>query len=346
MNNKLKCGIVGYGYMGEIRRAVIERHPDLELLGICETNPKVREKVQNCRFFDHFDKLLQEDLDIVFVCTPNKFSPEICIKSLQARKHVFCEKPPGCSVDDVKNIIKHEKLSTKLMFGFNHRFHPGIVRSKVLVDSGALGQIINIRGIYGKSGGLRFRSSWRNDKEMSGGGILLDQGIHMLDLFLYFCGQFNQVKAFLSNRYWQFDVEDNAFVILKNVQDQLAMLHSSATFWQHQFQINITLEKGYLVVKGLLSKTGSYGRETLIIGRQQFEDETEALGNPSEEIIYFDNDRSWDLEVNELVKCIKNDLPVTISSSQDALNVMRVIDLAYKDSQSINGSFVSIQEEK
>ncbi len=333
MNRTLKAAVVGYGYMGEIRRGVIERNPRIELVGVVEPNPVVREKIRDCRTFDSFETMIKEDVEIIFVCTPNFYSPQYCIDSLKMGKHVFCEKPPGRNMEDINNIIKAEKEShqAKLMFGFNHRFHPGVIRAKVVVDSGRLGKIINIRGLYGKSGGVNFRDSWRNNKDISGGGILLDQGIHMLDLFRYFCGDFEFVKSFLSNCFWGFNVEDNAYVILQNRKGQNAFFHSSATMWKHTFRIDMTLENGYMIVEGLLSKTGSYGQERMIVGKRQFEDESDAIGNPAEEVTYFDRDLSWDLEVEEFVNCIAHDKPVTNSSSEDALKVMDVITKAYQD---------------
>ena len=328
---KLKCGIVGYGYMGEIRKAVIERNPALELAGICDTNKDILKKIVQCPAFDSFEKLLARDLDIIFACTPNCFTPDICIQSLQAGKHVFCEKPPGRNLKDIENIRQYEKNGLKLMFGFNHRFHPGILKAKLLIDSGKFGSIINLRGIYGKSGGAQFKKSWRNNKAISGGGILLDQGIHMLDLFRLFCGDFEQVKCFAGNAFWKFDLEDNAYVILENAKAQHAICHSSATFWKHTFRLDITLEEGYLVVEGLLSKSGSYGREKLVIARRQFENEAEAISNPAEETSYFDKDLSWDLEAEAFVKCVQEDKPVAMSNSLDAFKVMEIIDKAYKD---------------
>ncbi len=333
MEKTLKCGIVGFGYMGEIRRAVIERNSQLHLVGICDTNPATRSKINGCKTFDSFDKLLKEDIDLVFVCTPNAFSPEICIKSMKAGKHVFCEKPPGRCVDDIRNIMTSEDGPLKLMFGFNHRYHPGIIKAKVIVDGGQFGKIIGIRGIYGKSGGIHFPRSWRNNKAISGGGILLDQGIHMLDLFRYFCGDFEQVKCFLGNSFWKFDIEDNAYVILQNRKGQNAFCHSSATFWRHTFRLDVMLEGGYIVVEGLLSKSGSYGRERLIVSKRQFEDEAEALGNPPEEVTYFDRDLSWDLEVEEFIRCIQDNKKVVMSSSEDALKVMEIIEKAYNDAR-------------
>jgi len=98
------------------------------------------------------------------------------------------------------------------------------------------------------------------------------------------------------------------------------------------FQLNVILEEGYLKLEGLLSKTGSYGRETLVIGRRQFEDEAEAVGNPSEETIYFDKDLSWNLEVNHFADYILNDKPVMESNSTDAYNAMELVHRCYQDS--------------
>ncbi len=327
----LKCGIVGFGYMGQIRKKVIEANPGLQLIGVCEVNERNRGLIKDVPSFGSVAALLKENVDLVFVCTPNCYSPEICIESLKAKKHVFCEKPPGRNVADIVTIREHEQNDLKLMFGFNHRYHPGIVKAKVIVNSGRLGRIISTRGIYGKSGGIAFRESWRNQKEISGGGILLDQGIHMLDLFRHFCDDFDKVKCFSSNTYWKFDLEDNAVVILRNNKGQIASLHSSATLWKHTFRLDLILEEGYIVVEGLLSKTGSYGREKIVVAKRQFEDEAEALGNPSEETTYFDKDSSWDLEVQEFVDCIEKNRPVTMSSSYDALRCMEIVEQAYKD---------------
>lgn len=319
--------------MGKIRKAVVEDHPDLELAGVCDTNLPIVELEGKCATFARYQDLVDSGIDVLFVCTPNAYSPEIVICGLTHGKHIFCEKPPGLTVEDVKRIreAEEENVGCKLMFGFNHRYHPGIKEAKVLVDSGRFGRILWVRGVYGKSGGLNFHESWRNRKEISGGGILLDQGIHMLDLFRLFCGDFDEVKGFVTTSYWNIDLEDNAFVIMRNERGQVASLHSSATLWKHTFRLEIFLELGYMVVSGLLSKTGSYGRETLVVGKRQFEDESFALGNPREEITYFDRDLSWYSEVDDFVRCISEDAPVVNSSSEDALRIMELIDRIYHD---------------
>lgn len=320
--------------MGEIRRRMVVQHPNLEIKMICDSDIQKIVTDNMVKIIQDPIKVIESDVQAVFVCTPNHLIPDLTVQCLNRGKHVFCEKPPGRTLGDIRRMrnAEQENKGTKLMFGFNHRYHPGVMRAKAIVDSGQLGKVVALRGLYGKSGGKNFAHSWRNDFSVSGGGILLDQGIHMLDLFNHFLGGFTSAKAFLSNSHWGFDVEDNAVVILKNKQNQMAMLHSSATFWKHMFQLNVILEEGYLKLEGLLSKTGSYGRETLVIGRRQFEDETEAVGNPSEETIYFDNDRSWELEVNHFADYILNDKPVLESNSKDAFNAMELVHRCYRDS--------------
>jgi predicted dehydrogenase len=328
----LRVLIVGYGYMGEIRHRVANSLPDLALVGVCD--PRRRPRLPaGCQYYEDYVKAL-DDLrpDIVFVCTPNYLIPEVAVEALRRGHHVFCEKPPGRCLADVQ-AIRDAELShpeARLVFGFNHRHHPGITDAKAMVDSGTLGRVLVLRGVYGKSGSEDFERSWRNDPSLSGGGILLDQGIHMLDLFRLFCGDFNEVLGMRQTSHWDIPVEDNAFVLLRNARGQMAQLHSSATSWKHTFRLEMILEQGYLVVTGLLSKSGSYGRETLLVGRRPRGGETAALGNPREEITYYDTDPSWDLEVQHLVDCIRTGAPVSMGTSLDALRVMEIVDRVYR----------------
>jgi len=332
MSEKTKVGIIGFGKMGKIRQRVVDNHPDLSLEGICDiVSPKQDESI-NSKFYKSYHDLLKTDIDAVFICTPNKFTPEIVISALNSKKHVFCEKPPGRDLTDIENIIKaeQENKGMKLKFGFNHRYHDSVIEAKSIIKSGRFGKILWMRGVYGKSGGLNFEKQWRSNKEIAGGGILLDQGIHMIDLFRLFCDDFQEVKSFITNSYWNIDMEDNAFAILRNKKHQVAMLHSSSTHWKHTFSLEIFLEEGYFIVKGILSSTRSYGQgERLIVARRQFEDKSFAVGNPKEEVAYFNQDRSWELEVREFVECIKNDKKVTVGSSEDALKAMELVHKIY-----------------
>ena len=129
------------------------------------------------------------------------------------------------------------------------------------------GEIINLRGVYGKSKILTFGQhlDWRVKRDIAGGGILLDQGIHMVDLLRLFAGEFKEIYSFISNDFWKHDVEDNAYALMRTVDGKVAMLHSSATQWRHRFQLDISLAKGSIILSGILSGSKSYGSEKIII---------------------------------------------------------------------------------
>lgn len=329
----LRAGIVGYGYMGQIRKRNIYDHDDLDLVAICDPIRIEEIKKLNVPIFDKWEDLVKSDLDLVFVCTPNFLIPEIAVNALNNGKHVFCEKPPGRNLADIQSICKAEEANKdcKLIFGFNHRHHPGITDAKAILDSGALGNILTLRGVYGKGGGYDYHTSWRNDPAVSGGGILLDQGLHMLDLFHLFVGEFEEVIGMRGTIHYSIPVEDNACVILRTAIGQIAQLHSSATSWKHTFRLEIGCETGYITISGLLSKTGSYGRETMVVGRNPARGEKIAVGNPREETTYYDHDPSWDIEVAHLVDSIRQKRPIEKGTSSDALRVMGIIDKVYQE---------------
>ena len=334
MGSTLRVGVVGYGYMGQIRCRNVRGHADLVLAGICDPARADEVAVLGVPVFDQWEDLINAGLDAVFVCTPNYLIPEVAIAAMNGGQHVFCEKPPGRNLSDVKRICAAEVAnpSRTLLFGFNHRHHPGITDAKALIDSGSLGDVLTLRGVYGKGGGYDYHTSWRNNPEVGGGGILLDQGLHMLDLFRLFVGDFVEVMGMRGITLFDVPVEDNAMVLLRTSRGQLAQLHSSAASWKHTFRLEIGCEKGYVTISGLLSKTGSYGRETLLVGRRPGPSEKMALGNPREETTYYDVDPSWDLEVAHFVECIQERKPVEHGTSFDALRAMEIVDQVYQAS--------------
>jgi len=332
MEKKLKVGIVGLGKMGHIRADAVNRQPGLSLLAVCDVIEEKGRDFQACDFSRDYRDLMKRDLDAVFVCTPNRYAPEITVSALKRGFHVFCEKPPGRDLEDVKVMRAAEEASpgTKLKFGFNHRYHESIREVKSIIDAGHLGRLLWIRGTYGKAGGPLYDQDWRNDPEISGGGILIDQGIHLLDLVLMFSGDFNDIHSFVTRHYWQAEVEDNAFIIMKNATGQVAMVHSSATQWKHQFLMDIYLEKGYLSVDGILSSSGTYEPETLKVARCIYDSNGYPLPNPQETLTIYEEDNSWYLEVDDFVGCVLEDKPVGLGSSEDAYKVMELIQRIYR----------------
>ena len=255
--------------------------------------------------YSDYKKLLNHDLDILVICLTNDIAPLVTISALKKGIHVFCEKPPGRTVTDILKVIEVEKKypNLKLMYGFNHRYHESVKDALNIVRKGQLGKIINLKGVYGKSQIITFnQSDWRTKREISGGGVLLDQGIHMVDLMRLFAGDFINVHSFVSNSHWKFNVEDNVYAIMSTQNGIVGMLNSSATQWRHRFYLDISLEYGSLILGGILTNSKSYGEETLTIINS---DPSTDKGNPQEKIISYESDPSWDEEIKSFIQCIK-----------------------------------------
>ncbi|MBI3332848.1 MAG: Gfo/Idh/MocA family oxidoreductase, partial [Candidatus Omnitrophica bacterium] len=251
------------------------------------------------------------------------------VSALRAGKHVFCEKPPAFCAADVEEVIAAERAggNRKLMYGFNHRHHDSVKRAKELIGSGIYGRILWMRGRYGKSVDQSFYSDWRSKKEMAGGGILMDQGIHLLDLFLMMAGELDEVQAFVSNLYWKLDVEDNVFAIYRNKAGLVASLHSTMTQWRHLFSFEIFLEKGYIVINGLLTPSGTYGEEVMTVVKNRTTAPVATWSD--EEHFRFNVNTSWASEVEHFFRVIDSGGEVRIGNSAEALALMRLVDKTY-----------------
>ncbi|MCD4667156.1 MAG: Gfo/Idh/MocA family oxidoreductase, partial [Sulfurimonas sp.] len=259
---------------------------------------------------------------------------EYTIKALKKGLHVFCEKPPAHTIAELNEVIKVEKETQKVLkYGFNHRLHYSIIEAKKLIDSGDMGKLLWMRGAYGKAGSIDYHKNWRNYKKYSGGGILLDQGIHMLDLMCYFTGSdFEVLHAKLSSSFWEIEVEDNAFITMQNSQSVIATMHSSATQWKHKFLLEMEFEDGYINLDGILSNSRSYAPETLVTARREFEDITYAMGKPQETTTWFENDDSWKLELEEFVNAVLNNTEILNGTSKDAYRALALVEDVYNKS--------------
>lgn len=322
--SQLKVGIAGYGVVGQRRRHFIDQHPQMKTVAVCDrTFSSDGTFDDGVRFYTNFEKLLEEKLDVLFVCVPNYIASDITIAGLERGLHVFCEKPPGRDLQDISRVIACEKKypKLKLKYGFNHRYHDSVQDALRIIRGGELGTVINLRGVYGKSKVIPFSGGWRAERQYAGGGILLDQGIHMVDLMLMFVGEFEEIHSVISNSFWNHDVEDNAYALMKTKDGIVALLHSSATQWRHRFFLEITLSRGMIVLSGILSGSKSYGAEKLIVVYATENDS----GEPKEVTTRYNEDNSWKEEIAEFADAICQDKPVANGSSEEALRTMRLV---------------------
>lgn len=324
MRNVLRVGIAGYGVVGKRRRHFIDQHQNLETIAVCDRKFEDAGTLEDgVRFYPDYQSLLGENLDVLFICMTNDIAPKVTIAGLRQNLHVFCEKPPGRDLEDVAQVVTCEREfpHLKLKYGFNHRYHYSVRDALRLIRSGELGDIINLRGVYGKSQIISFESDWRTKRRVAGGGILLDQGIHMVDLLRLFAGEFSEVKSFVDNNFWHHDVEDNAYALLRTQDGKVAFLHSSATQWEHRFHLDIALTQGAIELSGILSSSKSYGQETLTVSRKE---EGNSI-NPSRESRYYEEDPSWADEIDEFAKAILRDDKVLLGTSHDAFKTMELV---------------------
>jgi predicted dehydrogenase len=332
---RLKVGIAGFGVVGKRRKDCIDRHPRMHVVAVCDRTFKDEGALADgVRYYRDYRRLLTEKLDVLVVCMTNDIAADATIAGLEAGLHVFCEKPPGRDVEDIVRVIAHERRhpGRKLMYGFNHRYHESVQEALRIQRSGELGRVINMRGLYGKSKLITFNQpDWRTQRAIAGGGVLLDQGIHMVDLMRLFGGDFRDVHSFVSNAHWGYDVEDNAYALMRTADGVVGMLNSSATQWRHRFHLDINLERGSLILGGILSGTKSYGAETLTVVQA---DPDNDQGDPKEQLIRYNRDPSWDQEISAFADAVLNDGPVQSGTSDDALRTMQLVfKIYYADPQ-------------
>jgi predicted dehydrogenase len=323
-------GIIGFGKMGQTRARAIASS-DLGRV-VCVHDPYVTDFGQCLPVASAEQVIGHPEVEAVVICTPNCRNRPLTIAALSAGKHVFCEKPPAFCAAEVEEIIAVEKRSgCKLMYGFNHRHHQSVREMKALVDSGRFGRVLWMRGRYGKSVDHNYFSTWRARKELAGGGILLDQGIHMLDLFLLLAGDFDEVQALVSSLYWKLaDIEDNVFAVLRSTRSgTVASLHSTMTQWRHLFSLEVFLERGYMTLNGLKTQSGTYGDEVLSVAKNR--STVPAATWDDEERTTYHVDRSWEDEISCFLNAIQANQPITTGNSTDALQVMRLVDLIYRN---------------
>lgn len=322
-------GIIGFGKMGQIRAAALVEDGRATVTKVYDPYPVPNGPYAVAASAEEI--INDPKINIVFVCATNDVNKPFTIAALKAGKHVFCEKPPAFTAADVLDIIEAERESGKvLMYGFNHRHHGAVVKMKQIIDSGSYGRVIWMRGRYGKSVDGDYLKTWRADRERAGGGILLDQGIHMLDLFLHIAGTpFDDVHAYVSSRYWKIPgIEDNVFAMMRNNTTGVEVsFHSTMTQWRHLFSLEVFMERGYCVLNGLKTSSGTYGEEELTIAKNRAT--APAANFDTEERMHFAIDTSWAREAEHFMDAVSLGMPVTQGNSKHALQVMELVDRIY-----------------
>ena len=319
----LRVGFIGFGNFSRVRLNILRRNERVIINGFYD--PYV-EDISGVIKYVGLEDLL-ENVDLVIISVPPALAPDYVVMALSRKKHVFCEKPAAIHYDRLKVIEPYIKNNLVLAYGFNHRQHGSILKLGEIVASDALGNILWMRGRYGKEVEDSYKHTWRCDPSLNGGGILIDQGIHLVDLMNELSGGFDFTSAVLSNSYLNIEgVEDNAFVNFASKKNQVtASLHSTLTQWRYLFSLEIFLEKGSLILNGLRTNSGNYGEERLIV-KPNYAETHAAL---KDEEYLFEQNSSWQREMYDFVEACIEGRPYKYAGYQDAVKVTRLIDQIY-----------------
>jgi predicted dehydrogenase len=320
-------GIIGCGLIGRKRASSLGIRGRLVACADLDSSlAKGLAQNHGAFYTDDFQEVLgRSDVDLVIISTPHNSLVPIALEAIKQKKHLLIEKPAARSAVELNALISAaEQSQSKIRVGFNHRYHRAFRRAKQIIDSGELGDLMFLRARYGHGGRIGYESEWRAEPSLSGGGELIDQGSHLIDLSQWILGRFTSSMGHAKTYYWNMPVDDNAFMILKTDKEKTAMLHVSCTEWKNTFSMEIYGKGGKLEISGL---GGSYGMEKLTHYKMLPE-----MGPP--ETLSWEYpmaDDSWGVEMSEFYDDIDMDR-APCAGLNDAHHVLGIVGKIYKDS--------------
>ena len=321
---RLNLAIVGCGVIGR-RRA--QNLAGARLTHCVDTDPvRARELSAahpGCRPGSDWRGLLAlPEVQAMVIATPHDELAVIARAAIEAGRHVLVEKPAARRCAEIQDLmLLAERHDVRVRVGLNHRYHRAFQQARSLVDSGALGELMYVRARYGHGGRPGYEREWRAQPQRSGGGELLDQGVHLIDLARWFLGEFTHVEGFAHTFFWDMPVEDNGFLLLRTASDRVAFLHASCTEWKNTFSWELYGRNGKLQIDGL---GGSYGVERLTWYRMRPE-----MGPPDTRVWeYPTQDDSWSVEMAEFIEDIRT-ARAPAAGLADAMAALAVVERIY-----------------
>jgi predicted dehydrogenase len=327
-NQPIGVAQIGCGVIGRKRAAVLRGIG--QLLYACDLDAARAAEVArfgaDCRAVTDFSTALRDTrVDAVVVSTINASLAPIALAAVSAGKHVLVEKPGALNSTQLKSIrdaATAHRVTVRI--GYNHRYHPALQKARTLVDEGALGPLMFLRARYGHGGRKGYDREWRADVALSGGGELIDQGVHLIDLAGWFLGGFTTVEGHAATSYWDMPVDDNAFLSLRTDARQTAWLHVSCTEWKNLFSFELYGRDAKIAIGGL---GGSYGVERLAFYRMLPE-----MGPPETTIWeYPRGDDSWALELQAFLDDVRLNRKAT-PGLDEGIAALEIVESIYRKS--------------
>ncbi len=333
---KINVALIGAGGIGKVWSEAIRglKNRGVALAAVADVSEEraraIADSFPGCEVATDWKTLLRKKaINAFLVATPHKWLAPVSYAALRAGKHVLTEKPSGVNSREVKrnrDLAKAKKLV--YMPGFNHRYHPAYMKAKEIFLKGGIGRADFIRARYGFGGRPGYNKEWRFKKAIAGGGELLDQGMHMIDMARWFMGDFQKIHGFAENFFWGGDVEDNGFLLMRTKSGQVASIHVSWTNWEWVHSFELYGDKGYLVIDGLDQRYR--GPERLTWGRRD-----PSFARPQEKIYVFDKEKknlSLEREFADFAAAVRGNAgkKKSIPNGNDAYETLKVVEAVYR----------------
>ncbi len=327
-NGKIHVALIGAGRFGAKRANAVGKSARSTLTVVADVATDlavaVGQRFESQTTANWREAVTREDVDAVIVSTPTHLSSQISLLAVQSGKHVLVEKPCAASSAEFARVVQAaQSRGVRLKAGYNHRYHPGLRHAYEYFTKGVIGRPLTIQCSYGHGGRDGYEREWRSQTDLSGGGQLMDQGVHALDLFQWFLGEIEEVTAMVSTAFWPIaPAEDNVFATMRASSGVIAQLHASWTYWRNKFSFTLIGEKGYLCVDGL---GGNYGPERLCLAVRENPGDV-----PKEEWNNFSGpDESLELEWEDFLDSIVEGRE-PMSGGDEALHTLLLVDTIYR----------------
>jgi predicted dehydrogenase len=327
---QLQFAQIGCGLIGRKRTAALAKISGAMLRYACDLDPvraaELARLTPGCQATTDFKTVLADPaVAAIIVSTLNASLASIALTAVQTGKHVLIEKPGALNAAQLRAIqTAAQKTGARVRLGYNHRYHPALQKARELIDAGALGPLMFLRGRYGHGGRKGYDREWRADPKLSGGGELIDQGVHLIDLASWFLGDFAIIDGHAATFFWDMKVDDNAFLSLRTAAGQTAWLHVSCTEWKNLFSLEIYGREAKLAIDGL---GGSYGVERLVFYKmlpQMGPPETTTWEYPS-------GDDSWAIETAAFIDDICLDREPA-PGLREGIRTLEIVEAIYQKS--------------
>jgi predicted dehydrogenase len=342
----MRFGLIGLGAAGQLRRAALARAPDCVLTAVFDVDRARTEDISpNVVIFPSAEALLKSDsCEAIIISTPPNSHEHLAVAALENGKHVLVEKPMAHSVEACGRMLESSRRADRVLaVGFNHRYFAAVKVVRDAISSGMIGKLSYIRAYAGHTGLSEFSAPWMYARDVVGGGTLMDNGIHVLDLVCHLMGGVDYIRGTTSSRIWHLDVEDNAFLLLSNKAGVVAHLHTSWSEWKgYRFFIEAYGDRGmargyYAPMSAMLISTDRPG------GRRRVKRELYPFVAVREKLFGWQSTavRAFVEELQDFVALAQGRRErVLIASSEDGLRVLQIANAVYQST--VSADFIAL----